>query len=161
LPDFKIAELEAGRRSGQDPIRSSIRGANGGRLAGESSPGGGESPSGHRRQAAGSRFNLRWKDEIPAEYQTPEGIMQALAAYVDFSPMTGVGASAGGGTGVAALKKGMSIPEVEQALGPASGIQNETTGSLELSVRTYDLPEHQVVAKFASGVLVDFTISPR
>jgi hypothetical protein len=98
---------------------------------------------------------------VPAEFMTPEGIMNALEAYVDFSPMTGGDEGAPAATGVAALKKGMSIADVEAALGPAAGIREEEVAGLTITVRTYDLPEHKVVAKFASGVLADFTISAR
>ncbi len=37
-----------------------------------------------RRLEGGSRFNIRYKDGVPATAITPEAIKQALAAYVDF-----------------------------------------------------------------------------
>jgi hypothetical protein len=113
------------------------------------------------RVAGGSRFNIRWDDGVPADYMTPEGIMEALDAYIDFSSMKGGAQGAPAATGVAALKKGMSVPEVEAALGPAGGIREEEAAGLKITVRTYELPEYQVVAKFASGILADFTISAR
>lgn len=117
-----------------------------------------------RRLAAGSRFNLRWSKGVPEEARTTEAIMAALAEYVDFSPMGGEAAASAGaatpGAGVVALRKGMTIEEVEQLLGPAKTVQADSTSGLEIVTRTYAHPEHKVVAKFASGVLVDFAITP-
>lgn len=117
-----------------------------------------------RRMAAGSRFNIRWKDEVPRDARTPEAVMAALAEYVDFSPMGGPaaepGAPAGPGAGVVALQKGMTIEEVEALLGPAKSAKTDDSSGLEVMTRTYDHPDHKVVAKFVSGVLVDFAITP-
>src|SRR6267154_2127334 len=38
-----------------------------------------------RRLEGGSRFNLRYKPVVPSEALTPDGVMQALAEYLDFS----------------------------------------------------------------------------
>lgn len=116
-----------------------------------------------RRLAAGSRFNITWKNRVPAEALTPEAIMAALDEYVDFSPMVGGGpadSSAFPGPGVVALRKGMTIEEVEAMLGPAKAVETQEGGGLEIVIRTYHHPDHKVVAKFASGVLVDFAITP-
>jgi hypothetical protein len=117
-----------------------------------------------RRLAAGSRFNIRWDKSVPEEARTPEAIMAALAEYVDFSPMSGAAAEPaaepGPGAGVVALRKGMTIAEVEALLGPARTVETEESAGLEIMTRTYEHPEHKVVAKFASGVLVDFAITP-
>jgi hypothetical protein len=59
-----------------------------------------------------------------------------------------------------ALKKGMTVQEVEQLLGPAKTVDTDEAGGLEIMIHTYEHPDHQVVAKFASGVLVDFAITP-
>jgi len=123
-----------------------------------------EAEARERRLAAGSRFNIRWDKAVPAEALAPEAIMAALAEYVDFSPITGVAAEpevpAGPGAGVVALRKGMTIEEVEGLLGPARTAEMEEVGGLEIMTRTYEHPDHKVVAKFASGVLVDFAITP-
>lgn len=117
-----------------------------------------------RRLAAGSRFNIRFGRAVPAEARTPEAIVAALGEYVDFSPMGGPGVApaepAGPGAGVVALRKGMTVAEVEQLLGPARAVDTDTASGLEIMTRTYHHPEHKVVAKFASGVLVDFAITP-
>lgn len=117
-----------------------------------------------RRLSSGSRFNIRYDGPVPPQEQTPDGVMKALAEYVDFSPMTGSATTptvpAGPGAGVLSLKKGMTVEEVEKLLGPATAIQTATTDDLEIMTRTYAHPDHRVVAKFVSGVLVDFAITP-
>jgi len=117
-----------------------------------------------RRMASGSRFTIRWKDEVPREARTPEAVMAALAEYVDFSPMGGgvaaAAEAAGPGAGVLDIRKGMTVEEVEALLGPAMSAKSEENAGLEIMTRTYDHPDHKVVAKFAGGVLVDFAITP-
>lgn len=88
--------------------------------------------------------------------------MAALAEYVDFSPLTAApSTSAGPESAVTTLRKGMTIEEVEQLLGPAQTAQTDDASGLEIMTRTYGLPENRVVARFASGLLVDFAITPR
>ena len=117
-----------------------------------------------RRLVAGSRFNIRYDKAVPEDARTPEAIMAALTEYVDFSPMDPAAAApadaAGPGAGVVALDKGMTIEEVEKLLGPARTVETDDASGLEIMTRTYSHPEHKVVAKFASGVLVDFAITP-
>ncbi len=40
-----------------------------------------------RRAESGSRFNLRFRPAVPDEAVTPDGVMRALAEYLDFSPV--------------------------------------------------------------------------
>ena len=37
-----------------------------------------------KRSVSGSRFNIRYKPAVPSDAMTPAGVMQALAAYIDF-----------------------------------------------------------------------------
>jgi len=125
-----------------------------------------------KRLAAGSRFNIRFDGSVPAEALTPQAVMAALAEYVDFAPMGGAAAASasaappaaaaptGPGAGAVALRKGMTVEEVEQLLGPAKAVQTDDASGLEIMIRTYHHPDHKVVAKFAAGVLVDFAITP-
>jgi hypothetical protein len=99
------------------------------------------------RMRGGSRFNLRWKGSIPAGADTPEGVMKALAEYVQFggdsgaalrpparqnggdypesnAPPSGVAPPSAGpaggeqdGSPTARLKRGMKISEVADLLG--------------------------------------------
>ncbi len=40
-----------------------------------------------RRLDGGSRFNVRYRDQMPGEALTPAGVEAALAEYVSFTPM--------------------------------------------------------------------------
>jgi len=150
----RLSDLERQRDAANNDAQAQVRQAN---IAAEAE-------ERERRLAAGSRFNIRWEKAVPAEAMTPEAIMAALAEYVDFSPMNPEAVpapAAGPGAGVVALRKGMTIEEVEQLLGPARTVDTDDAAGIEIMTRTYEHPDHKVVARFASGVLVDFAITPR
>lgn len=127
-----------------------------------------------KREQGGSRFNIRYKDGIPPEGLTPEGVMAALANYVDFAatgaraataavvpaPTTGTTSATSGG-GIAQLKKGLTVREVEALLGPADTAAEETQGTMTVMKRTYTADGMKVTASFVSGVLIDFAITPK
>jgi hypothetical protein len=115
-----------------------------------------------RRAEGGSRFNLRYKSGVPADALTPDGVMQALAQYVDFS-----------GESVAVeppppmeaprdeLRKGLTVEEVDQLLGRPESITRRREGTLEVSTSTYYARGRTIRAEFVEDVLIRFTISSR
>lgn len=129
----------------------------------------------------GSRFNIWYKDGLPQEAKTPEGIMRALAKYVEFSdgPSSGSRAtepwpdspqtsSSGNaptndhakptGSGLGAVHKGMTIGQVERILGPATKVGQHSEGSVDVSTREYETEDGLAIrADFAGGVLIDFS----
>jgi hypothetical protein len=136
-----------------------------------------------KRAESGSRFNVRYRNGIPPEGLTPEGVMKALAQYVDFSAMGGPSAVASNGSvvlpvgatqslassssasaapkaGLSALKKGLTLKDVEALLGPASTANELKEGSMTVMKRTYKHEGMKVEAKFVSDVLIDFSITP-
>jgi hypothetical protein len=116
------------------------------------------------RAQGGSRFNIRYNDGFPTGATTADGIINALSQYVDFSgarsPSTAAPAPAAPGLG-SSLRKGLTIPQVEQVLGPAAKVSEKTEGSIQTVIREYSADNQQVVAQFVSGVLVDYRITPR
>jgi hypothetical protein len=62
---------------------------------------------------------------------------------------------------VQAIRKGLTVLQVEQILGPATRVTSRTDGSIEMTIRNYNADRDQVSAKFVAGVLVDYTITPR
>jgi hypothetical protein len=128
-----------------------------------------------RRQEGGSRFNVRYQGGIPPEALTPDGLMAALATYVDFSASgaKGVAAtetlmavepkapSAGAAGGLAGLRKGLSLREVETLLGPAQTAGEERQGTLTVLKRSYLSGGMRVATSFVNDVLIDFAISPQ
>ena len=113
-----------------------------------------------RRLEGGSRFNLRYKPVVPAEALTPEGVMQALAEYVDFSSF---GAEPPPGPQAASrlddLRKGLTIEEVDALLGRPEAISQRTEGTLRVSTSTYRTRDRGITAEFVEGVLIRFTIT--
>lgn len=127
-----------------------------------------------REQAlgAGSRFNLRFPEGVPARALTPQAVMEALAEYVEFpgtDPGT-VGASAGvtavASSGewnphaaTAGLRKGMTAAEVGVALGDPQSCSDRNEGTLRVSVCLYQLAEARAECQFVDGVLLRYTIA--
>ncbi|GLC28575.1 hypothetical protein rosag_50880 [Roseisolibacter agri] len=124
-----------------------------------------------KRVESGSRFNVRFRQGIPPEQLTPEGVMRALARWVDFGAATPAGAPTAtpvvkddatpAATGIAALRKGLLVEQVEALLGPASAVGESREGTLTLVRRTYRRDGMQVVGRFVNDVLIDFAITPR
>src|SRR5882724_1154872 len=102
-----------------------------------------------RRLEGGSRFNIRYRDGVPATAITPEAIKQALAAYVDFDepapppteatsalPVAGsvpVGKPAPGGLPT----KGMLQADVDELLGTPKRTSDRMEGRLKVTTRVY------------------------
>ncbi len=122
------------------------------------------------RAHSGSRFNIRYKDGSPEGAATPEGVMRALDQYVDFSGRRSSPSSEGGGIfddrpepvpassggGLSALRKGLTIVQVEKILGPAGKISQQNEGSIETVTREYQTNDGlNVKTKCAGGVLID------
>ena len=130
-----------------------------------------------KRAESGSRFNVRYRNGIPSDALTPDGLMRALAAYVDFGPVGGALSSRGGGaSGVGGqafapggggskpmngqIRKGLLLEDVESILGPAATATETKEGSLTVLKRTYRKDGQKISASFVNGVLIDFSITP-
>ena len=123
-----------------------------------------------KRSVSGSRFNIRYKPAVPSDAMTPEGVMQALAAYVDFpgASMTNAPTAAGnagsrpaaGGSALASVRQGLLLAEVEALLGPANTASESKEGVLTLMKRSYIRDGKKVLASFVNGVLIDYAIGP-
>jgi hypothetical protein len=128
-----------------------------------------------KRAESGSRFNIRYRQGVPPEALTPDGVTKALAQYVEFpgaavatvasngtvAPVANAASGAkAGASGVAGLKKGQSLREVEALLGPASAAAEVKDGSMVVQKRTYRADGMEVTASFVAGVLIDFAIKP-
>ncbi len=122
------------------------------------------------RLEGGSRFNIRYQDEVRSEALTPQSVMAALAQYVDFGQLRAnePATSEPGATspsapslprGPGSLHKGMLRQEVDALLGPASSSSERKEGSLKVAERVYSTPNGRVTAWFVEGVLIRYTIS--
>ena len=121
-----------------------------------------------RRTSSGSRFNVRFDGKfVPSEFLTPDGLMRALTRFgqvVDANMHGEEYESAGSGQPIASagpltsLKKGMSLQDVERALGPAATVTRHDIDTMVIEERTYTLGDRVVVARFASGVMIEYLI---
>jgi hypothetical protein len=124
-----------------------------------------------RRLEGGSRFNIRYKDGVPATAITPEAIKEALAAYVDFDEPapapTEIASALPVATSVPAGKpvpgglpaKGMLQADVDELLGAPQRTSNRMEGRLKVSTRVYPTAAGQVTAEFVEGVLIRFSMT--
>lgn len=117
-----------------------------------------------RRLEGGSRFNVRYKDRIPAEALTPAGLEVALAEYVDF------GNTGGGPAATSDAKKpgarpdglpwkGMLLEEADSLFGPPSSTSDRMEGKLKVMKRVYPRKSGSLTAEFVEGVLFRYTLS--
>ena len=129
-----------------------------------------------KRAESGSRFNVRYRNGIPTDALTPDGLMRALAQYVDFGAAGDVASAGGAATTTpgqtfgpdggtrpkpATLKKGLWLEDVEALLGPAATAAEKKEGRLTVLERTYRKDGQKVTASFVNGVLIDFAITPQ
>jgi hypothetical protein len=124
-----------------------------------------------RRLEGGSRFNIRYKDGVPATAITPEAIKQALAAYVDFdesapaptevtSALPVAGSVPVGKPGPGGLPaKGMLQADVDELLGTPKRTSDRMEGRLKVTTRVYSTTAGQVTAEFVEGVLIRFSMT--
>jgi hypothetical protein len=129
-----------------------------------------------RRLRGGSRFNLRYHDDVPRGVR-PEDVMAVLAEYVDFSdapvrtggaplPMPALPptlpAPAGAPSGsFGQLRKGLLRADVEREFGrPAEEFQRRE-GTLNVVTLVFNAGEQRITAEFVEDVLVRYTIATR
>lgn len=116
---------------------------------------------------SGSRFNLRFKKNVPADALTPEGFERYLDPWVDFSGRA-TRSAAPAPSSVARSngrdwRKGTPRREMEEALGKA---RKEVScpgddGGLDCRIATFDDGGEEIEATFVEGVLVRFTTRRR
>ena len=125
-----------------------------------------------RRLEGGSRFNIRYRDGVPASALTAESVKQALGAYLDFieagaaEPTTpqpfGVGAAGttpGPAPGSGLPTKGMLQADVDQMLRTPEKSSDRAEGKLTVTTRVYSTKAGRVSAEFVEGVLIRYTIT--
>jgi hypothetical protein len=122
------------------------------------------------RLEGGSRFNIRYRDQVPSSALTPEGVMSALAQYVDFGdlPRQAATPTTQGNTGMGQFpapqaqpglpRKGMLLQEADGLLGTPAKTTERKEGTLKVQTRDYATPNGRISADFVEGVLIRYTI---
>ncbi len=130
-----------------------------------------------RRLEGGSRFNIRYRDQLPSSALTPEGVMSALAQYVNFGDLGGQATAITGQapTGASTVPwqisgasqqprpgvphKGMLLAEADALLGTPANTAERKEGTLRVQTREYATPSGRITADFVEGVLIRYTIT--
>ncbi len=121
-----------------------------------------------RALKSGSRFNLRFKKNVPPDALTPEGFERYLDPWVDFSGRSTRSSSSTSSSSRSASqsrdwRKGTPRREMEDALGKA---RREKTcpgddGGLDCRIATFEDGSDEIEATFVEGVLVRFSTRRR
>jgi hypothetical protein len=115
-----------------------------------------------RRLEGGSRFNIRYQDQLPAEALSPASVMAALADYVDFGelrsePEPGSQPVSSARSGL--LRKGMMLQDVNAMVGNPVNKTQRKEGTLNVQTVQYSTADGKITADFVEGVLVRYTIT--
>lgn len=125
-----------------------------------------------QRLHAGSRFNIRYQDGVPAGV-TPGGIMAALAEYVEFpfndrvtrpvksDPAPSPTALRGMMAGTGAVRKGMTWQEAQDEIGKPDHTSDRMEGKLKVTTAVFSKGDQRIEAEFVEGVLIKYSISSR
>ena len=125
-----------------------------------------------KRAEAGSRFNIWYKGGIAESELTSDAVMLSLAPYAELAgaPSTGPRNPAGGAplptppyttNAMLAVRKGLTVPEVESLFGPATTASERKEGTLTVVTRNYLYDGKKVITSFVNGVLIDYVIAPQ
>jgi hypothetical protein len=123
-----------------------------------------------RRLEGGSRFNLRYRDMLPASALHPEAVKAALAEYVEFdegpvTPAVAIGGTQAPRDAPLALvpasgpRKGMLLQEADALLGTPTKSTERMEGKLKVVTRAYTSSQGKVTAEFVEGVLFRYTVT--
>jgi hypothetical protein len=124
------------------------------------------------RLHSGSRFNIRYQNGVPPGLG-PDGVMRALEEYVEFPFATdrpraadrraavATPESRPPSAGAGAIRKGMTLAEVEQALGRPEQTSDRSEGTLKVTTATYSRDDQRITAEFVEGVLIRYSIASK
>jgi hypothetical protein len=118
-----------------------------------------------RRLEGGSRFNVRFRDSLPASMLTPAGLQAVLADYVTFEHgegaplLAGMPTTAAAGPGASLPRKGMTTGEMEALLGAAVDSTERKEGALTVITRRYRSGAGRIAAEFVEDVLIRYAIT--
>ena len=114
-----------------------------------------------RRLEGGSRFNIRYQDQLPADALSPASVMAALAEYVDFGGLRSEPEDQGQAVSPRSglLRKGMMLQDVNAMVGNPLNMRQRKEGTLNVQTAQYSTADGRITADFVEGVLVRYTIT--
>jgi hypothetical protein len=111
-----------------------------------------------RRLEGGSRFNIRYQDQLPADALSPAAVMAALADYVDFGGLRSE-PEAPEASRSGLLRKGMMLQDVNAMVGRPVTTAQRKEGTLNVQTLQYSTADGRITADFVEGVLIRYTIT--
>jgi hypothetical protein len=112
-----------------------------------------------KRLRGGSRFNIRYKDRVPANLRADD-VRGLLAEYIDFRGDRPSAFSPPPGS-ASRLHKGMLRTEAEQLLGRPNQSSQKSAGDFTVVTLVFLAGEQKITADFVEDVLVRYAISSR
>ena len=123
------------------------------------------------RLHSGSRFNIRYQEGVPRGLDAA-GVMRALTEYLEFPFATNRPSQSRERvvaqpelreqtTGTGAVRKGMTLAEVEQSMGQPEKTATRMEGTLRVVTNTYSRGDQVITADFVEGVLIKYAIASR
>lgn len=126
------------------------------------------------RLHSGSRFNIRYQNGVPPGLG-PDGIMRALADYVDFpfatdrAPQAPAPRDARAASpeirrpvaGTGAIRKGMTLADVQDELGKPEKTTERAEGTLKVVTAIFSREDQRITAEFVEGVLIRYSIASK
>jgi hypothetical protein len=116
------------------------------------------------RLHAGSRFNLRYQKNVPADLAVDD-VIEALSPYVDFNltppAVQAPPPAAPTPAGSALPRKGMSRADAEQQFGKPKEQSMRAEGGLTVATLVFLHGEQRISADFVEDILIRYTISSR
>jgi hypothetical protein len=117
-----------------------------------------------RRLEGGSRFNVRYRDSLPASVLTPSGLQAALAEYVTLehaedTMLAGLPTTTAPAPGAGLPQKGMTGGEMQALLGAAVDSSERNEGRLTVITRSYRSGASRIAAEFVEDVLIRYSIT--
>ena len=115
-----------------------------------------------RRLEGGSRFNIRYQDQLSADALSPAAVMAALADYVDFGRLRSEPEDAGQAASTSRsglLRKGMMLQDVNAMVGKPVNTTQRKEGTLNVQTTQYSTVDGRITADFVEGVLIRYTIT--
>ena len=106
-----------------------------------------------KRLEGGSRFNLRYRDRVPADELRPEAVMAALSDFVDFGGPIAERPPAPGTDVV----RGLSVEQVEALLGRPETVTTRREGTLSVTTAVYLSGGRRLRAEYVEGILIRFS----
>ena len=105
------------------------------------------------------RFNVRYRDRLPDEALTVEGLKAVLADYVEFEPASPDVGHTSWALVPTGPRKGMLLREADELFGRAAATSERNEGKLKVLTRTYSTVDGKLDADFVEGVLIRYQVT--